>query len=618
MSYQYNANESVGFVQEITGSATITRQDGSSEPLTMGAEIFQGDVIQTSENGAVNLSFTDETQFAISENSHLTIDEYVYDPATESGVTDFSVLQGVFVYTSGAIGRDDPDDVTINTPRGSIGIRGTIIAGDADNGEITVVEGAIVLRDFNGNEVTLANQFESARFAPDGGTIEDMGVLKASEVGQKFVSVSGVSPTLFSSIEDAAAEQAEQGAEQQDQQDEQAGDEPSEGEEARGEETQGEEPAADNSEALAEPAAEEVIDDAQEEARDEVAEEVAEEARDEVAEEVAEEARDEVAKEVAEEAREEVAQEAGEKAEAQPDTTQQAEAASDVQEAKPATEAKPSDTEPADAQDAKPAQDRANGKAKGEKRGEGDSADAERGERGESGESREGKGDGKPTIQKQAIADDIEVANKPAQDMRPGGNDKPLADVMPDIFGKLLKPGLKGALSRVGIGKFKNQTPLMQTEDERGAAPNVIAGATEHSIVTAEPAGEWHINFAHVFADGDTPLGDLTFKLEQSSENKLSQLKNLNILNDVQFDRDTGHMMLDFDDASVFAYSGIDFQGPLEITVKAYDDKGAGQSFTVTLDKVDAYYHFTDDNYTGFVDATSSELKLVGRAISST
>ena len=110
--------------------------------------------------------------------------------------------------------------------------------------------------------------------------------------------------------------------------------------------------------------------------------------------------------------------------------------------------------------------------------------------------------------------------------MRPGGNDKLLADVMPDIFGTL-KPGLKGALSRVGIGKFKNQTPLMQTEDERGAAPNVIAGANEHSIVTAEPAGEWHINFAHVFADGDTPLGDLTFKLEQSSENKLSQLEKL-------------------------------------------------------------------------------------------
>ena len=137
------------------------------------------------KNGAVNLSFTDETQFAISENSHLTIDEYVYDPATESGVTDFSVLQGVFVYTSGAIGHDDPDDVTINTPRGSIDL-GTIIAGDADNGEITVVEGApsscATLTAMKSHWPTSLN----LRALPRMAARLRMRVLKASEVGQSL------------------------------------------------------------------------------------------------------------------------------------------------------------------------------------------------------------------------------------------------------------------------------------------------------------------------------------------------------------------------------------------------------------------------------------------------
>ncbi len=197
----------VGSVDEVSGSATVTRVDGTVETVRLGTEIYQGDIVETGGQGAVNIGFIDDTSFAVSEDARLSIDEYVFDPVTESGQTDFSVLKGVFVYTSGAIGRDDPDDVTIDTPVGSIGIRGTIIAGDVNSGEITVVEGAIVLRDFNGNEVTLANQFETARFDSSGRGIEQLGEMAAADVASKFSSVSGVAPTLFSSIEDAVSEQ---------------------------------------------------------------------------------------------------------------------------------------------------------------------------------------------------------------------------------------------------------------------------------------------------------------------------------------------------------------------------------------------------------------------------
>ncbi|MCB9982284.1 MAG: FecR domain-containing protein [Rhodospirillales bacterium] len=204
------ADESpVGSVDEITGEATVTHLDGSVEPITMGTEIYQGDVIETGTGGAVNIAFIDETSFAVSEEARLAIDEYVYDPATESGTQDFSVLKGVFVFTSGLIGRDDPDDVNIDTPSGSIGIRGTIIAGDVNAGEITVVEGAIVVRDLAGNEMTLATQFETAQFDPAGGEIHNLGQLPAAEMSQRFAGVVNVSPTLFSSINDAAAEQGQ-------------------------------------------------------------------------------------------------------------------------------------------------------------------------------------------------------------------------------------------------------------------------------------------------------------------------------------------------------------------------------------------------------------------------
>ncbi len=195
----------VGAVQEMSGEATVTRIDGSSEPMHMGTPIYQGDIVETAADGAVNIVFSDDTSFAVSEDARLAIDEYVFDPGTEAGVQNFSVLKGLFVFTSGMIGREDPDDVHIETPVGSIGIRGTIIAGDVNEGEITVIEGAIVLRDLQGNEVTLSDQFETATFKPGQG-IEHNGQKSAEEIAGKFESISKVSPNLFASINDAAAE----------------------------------------------------------------------------------------------------------------------------------------------------------------------------------------------------------------------------------------------------------------------------------------------------------------------------------------------------------------------------------------------------------------------------
>lgn len=200
-----NDQSPIGAVHEIEGSATITRTDGSTETMKLGTPVYQGDIVETSGDGAVNIMFIDETTLAVSEDARMAIDEYVFDPATSGGVTNVSVLKGVFVYTSGLIGREDPDDVKIDTPSGSIGIRGTIIAANVDSGEVTVVEGAIVLTDRSGNEMTLASQYETARFNSANGTIENMGQLPANDVAGKYGAVANVSGSLFSSIQDNAA-----------------------------------------------------------------------------------------------------------------------------------------------------------------------------------------------------------------------------------------------------------------------------------------------------------------------------------------------------------------------------------------------------------------------------
>ncbi len=190
----------VGTVAEVVGQATVTRVDGGTEAISIGVSIYEGDIVETATDGAVNIIFMDETSFAIAENARLAIDEYVFDLHENSGSTNFSVLKGIFVFTSGLIGRTDPDDVQIDTPMGSIGIRGTTIAGNVTTGEITVIEGAIVLRNHSGQEVTLADQFETAKFNPAVGTIDILGVLSSEAVSTGFASLSAVSGPLFSSF----------------------------------------------------------------------------------------------------------------------------------------------------------------------------------------------------------------------------------------------------------------------------------------------------------------------------------------------------------------------------------------------------------------------------------
>jgi len=196
----------VGNVKEVSGDATVTRIDGSVEKITIGTPIYEGDIIETNADGAVGITFIDDSTFAVSQNAKLAIDEYVFDPSSETGSSDFSILRGLFVFTSGLIGRDDPDDVAIDTPMGTIGIRGTVIAGNVDTGEITVLEGAIVLRTFDGTEMTLAEQYETARFDAANGDIVYVGTTSAATFSETFSAVRAVAPTLFTALDAAPAE----------------------------------------------------------------------------------------------------------------------------------------------------------------------------------------------------------------------------------------------------------------------------------------------------------------------------------------------------------------------------------------------------------------------------
>ena len=116
-----------GFVAFVVGAkgGTVTHTNGTTEPLQAAQGLQMGDTIETGAGQSVAVQAIDDTQFTLGPNAKLTVDEYVYDPDTETGSAHYSFLRGVFVYTSGLIGHNDPDDTYVRGVYGSIGIRGT-------------------------------------------------------------------------------------------------------------------------------------------------------------------------------------------------------------------------------------------------------------------------------------------------------------------------------------------------------------------------------------------------------------------------------------------------------------------------------------------------------------
>jgi len=64
----------------------------------------------------------------------MVLDEMIYDPGTQEGSMSLSVLKGVYTIVSGMVSKTDPNAMVIDTPVGSIGIRGTQVGLEIPDG----------------------------------------------------------------------------------------------------------------------------------------------------------------------------------------------------------------------------------------------------------------------------------------------------------------------------------------------------------------------------------------------------------------------------------------------------------------------------------------------------
>jgi hypothetical protein len=126
------ADDPIGNVATLTGNATVTRNNAST-PLKLKDDIFLNDVLQTSANSMLGVTFNDATTFNLTANARIAVDSFVYEDGGKANAALFNVAKGTVAFVAAAVAKSG--DMTISTPTATLGIRGT-------TGLVEVPEGA--------------------------------------------------------------------------------------------------------------------------------------------------------------------------------------------------------------------------------------------------------------------------------------------------------------------------------------------------------------------------------------------------------------------------------------------------------------------------------------------
>ncbi|SFB71972.1 FecR family protein [Polaromonas sp. OV174] len=116
--------EPVAYVKTVVGEAWITTL-GQRVKAELGTAVMIGSLIKTQPAASLGVTFKDNTVMSFGPDTEMTVDEYVYAPAQGQLKLATQMGKGTLNYVSGVIAKLKPEAVTIKTPSGIIGVRGT-------------------------------------------------------------------------------------------------------------------------------------------------------------------------------------------------------------------------------------------------------------------------------------------------------------------------------------------------------------------------------------------------------------------------------------------------------------------------------------------------------------
>lgn len=116
--------EVVGSVKTVTGEAwVITAQQRVKAQV--GTPVNLGSQLKTAKASSMGVTFKDNTLMSFGPDTEMTVDEFLFSPTQGQLKLGTRLDKGSLNYVSGLIAKLKPEAVTVKTPTGTIGVRGT-------------------------------------------------------------------------------------------------------------------------------------------------------------------------------------------------------------------------------------------------------------------------------------------------------------------------------------------------------------------------------------------------------------------------------------------------------------------------------------------------------------
>ena len=177
---QLHSSVDIGSISELRGNAQVLRDKPYGAELDFS--ILSYDKVETA-NGRMGITFIDDTQIRLTENSQVLIDEFVFDPNPDKSKMALTFAKGTARFVTGKLNKVPKKNIKIRTNSATIGIRGTdftitvdelgrslvILLPNIDgtsSGEITVETGMGIVVLNQPYESTVASAFEQAPTNP--------------------------------------------------------------------------------------------------------------------------------------------------------------------------------------------------------------------------------------------------------------------------------------------------------------------------------------------------------------------------------------------------------------------------------------------------------------------
>lgn len=145
-------------------------QGAETRTLIVGADVFIGDRIVTGPKGQVQILFEDRTELVVGPSSALLLEDYLLREDGSAGKLAINALSGSFRFVTGGAAKDR---YVINTPTGTIGVRGTGFDFFVANliTAVMVYEGAVRMCTTDANCIDLTSACEVGQYDTSQATV---------------------------------------------------------------------------------------------------------------------------------------------------------------------------------------------------------------------------------------------------------------------------------------------------------------------------------------------------------------------------------------------------------------------------------------------------------------